>query len=291
MLTCRTVAELREQIDALRRRGKSVGFVPTMGWLHQGHVTLIRESVARCGATVVSIFVNPTQFGPREDFSAYPRDLANDMAMCAAAGVDIVFAPEADEVYPEGFQTNVEPGPLADVLCGPFRPGHFRGVATVVAKLFNMVQPDIAFFGQKDYQQAAIIRRMVVDLNIPMEVVALPTVREPDGLAMSSRNARLDADARRRAVCLGRGLFAAKAAYDEGERNVEKLIAVARGQMSEADSIQYLELVNARTLQPLGSSVDQPAVLAVAAFVGKVRLIDNVVLGGPRITGKHGHSP
>jgi pantoate--beta-alanine ligase len=279
MLTCRTVAELHEQVDALRRQGKSIGLVPTMGWLHEGHIALIRASVERCGATVVSIFVNPTQFGPREDFAAYPRDLAHDMTMCEGAGVDIVFAPDASEVYPEGFQTTVEPGPLAEALCGPFRPGHFRGVATVVAKLFNMVQPDIAFFGQKDYQQAAIIRRMVLDLNIPMTVETLPTVREADGLAMSSRNARLDADARHRAVCLSRGLLAAKASYDGGERRVEKLIEVARAQMGEADSIQYLELVDSETLQPIGSSVDRPAVLAVAAFVGKVRLIDNVLFG------------
>ena len=279
MLTCRKVAELREQIGVLRRREKSIGFVPTMGWLHEGHVTLVHESVARCGATVVSIFVNPTQFGPREDFSAYPRDLARDMAMCEAAGVDIVFAPEADEVYPEGFQTNVEPGRLADALCGPFRPGHFRGVATVVAKLFNMVQPDVAFFGQKDYQQAAIIRRMVLDLNIPMEVVTLATVRESGGLAMSSRNARLNADVRVRAACLSRGLFAARAAFDGGERSVERLLSVARAEMGEADSVQYLELVDAETLQPLGPTVDRPAVLAVAAFLGAVRLIDNVMLG------------
>ncbi len=279
MLTCRTVAELREQVGALRRRGKSIGFVPTMGWLHEGHVALIRASVERCGATVVSIFVNPTQFGPREDFSAYPRDLARDLSMCEEAGVDILFAPEVGEVYPAGSQTTVEPGPLAEVLCGPFRPGHFRGVATVVAKLFNMVQPDVAFFGQKDYQQAAIIRRMVIDLNIPMEVVVLPTVREADGLAMSSRNARLDADARRRAVCLSRGLFAAKSAFDAGERRANTLISVARAQMGEADSIQYLELVDADTLRPLGPTVDRPAVLAVAVFLGSIRLIDNVVLG------------
>jgi pantoate--beta-alanine ligase len=280
MLTCRTVAELRAQVGALRQRGKSIGFVPTMGWLHEGHVALIKASVARCGATVVSIFVNPTQFGPYEDFTAYPRDLVRDMAMCEAAGVDLVFAPEADEVYPDGFQTNVEPGPLADVLCGPFRPGHFRGVATVVAKLFNMVQPDAAFFGQKDYQQAAIIRRMVLDLNIPMEVVVLPTVRESDGLAMSSRNARLDPEARRRAACLSRGLFAAKAAFEAGEGEVGRLVLIARAQMQEADSVQYLELVDAETLQPVGPKVDRPAVLAVAAFVGGVRLIDNVLLGG-----------
>lgn len=279
MLTCRTVAELREQIGALRCRGKSIGLVPTMGWLHEGHVTLMRASVERCDVTVVSIFVNPTQFGPREDFAAYPRDLARDLAMCKDAGVAIVFAPEAGEVYPEGFQTTVEPGPLAEVLCGPFRPGHFRGVATVVAKLFNMVQPDFAFFGQKDYQQAAIIRRMVIDLNIPMVVEALPTVREADGLAMSSRNARLDPDARQRAVCLSRGLFAAKAAFDAGERRADTLISAARAQMGEADSIQYLELVGAEMLQPVTGVVDRAAVLAVAAFLGGVRLIDNVVLG------------
>jgi pantoate--beta-alanine ligase len=279
MLTCRTVAELREQIGALRRRGKSIGLVPTMGWLHEGHAALIRASVARADATVVSIFVNPTQFGPSEDFTAYPRDLVRDLAMCEAAEVDVVFAPEADEVYPEGFQTNVEPGPLAEALCGPFRPGHFRGVATVVAKLFNMVRPDAAFFGQKDYQQSAIIRRMVLDLNMPMEVVTLPTVREPDGLAMSSRNARLDPDARRRAVCLSRGLLAARAVFDGGERSVERLLSVARAEMGEADSVQYLELVDAETLQPLGPTADRPAVLAVAAFLGPVRLIDNVLLG------------
>ena len=278
MLTCHSVADLRRHVRAFRSRGMSVGFVPTMGWLHDGHVALFEASTARCGATVASIFVNPTQFGPGEDFAAYPRDLARDLALCEAAGVDVLFAPEAADIYPEGFQTTVEPGPLAGGLCGPFRPGHFRGVATVVAKLFNMVQPDVAFFGQKDYQQSLIIRRLVRDLDLPMEVVTLPTVREADGLAMSSRNARLDTEQRKRAVSLSRGLFAAKAAFDGGERQVERLLAMARGPMREAESVQYLELVDAETLAPLTGVLDRPAALCVAAYFGSVRLIDNVLL-------------
>nr|GAJ37628.1 pantoate--beta-alanine ligase [Bradyrhizobium sp. DOA9] len=188
MKTITSIAELRCLIAQPRRTGKRVGFVPTMGYLHEGHLSLVEASRARSNLTLVSIFVNPTQFGPNEDLDAYPRDFARDEHLCRDAGVDILFAPNAREVYPAGFETYVEPGDLTKPLCGAVRVGHFRGVATVVCKLFNVVQPDVAFFGQKDFQQCAVVRRMTTDLNLPIEIVQVPTVREPDGLAMSSRN-------------------------------------------------------------------------------------------------------
>lgn len=274
-----TVAELRRALAERRLLGQRIGFVPTMGYLHAGHMSLVAASTAECQTSVVSIFVNPTQFGPAEDLAAYPRDLAGDLKRLAEAGVDFVFTPEVSEIYPEGFQTFVEPGSLAEPLCGAFRPGHFRGVATVVAKLFNMVQPDVAYFGRKDYQQLAIVRRMVRDLNLPVEVVGVETVREADGLALSSRNAYLDDGQRQRARCLSRGLLAARTAFSAGERSVEGLLALARAEMREADRLQYLELVDGETLARLSGRVERPAVLAVAAYFGKTRLIDNVALG------------
>jgi pantoate--beta-alanine ligase len=278
MRVVRTIADLRALLRPLRGEGKRIGFVPTMGFLHEGHGALIRQSAARCDATVVSIFVNPTQFGPSEDLANYPRDLERDQNLCLEAGATVIFLPEVAEIYPTGFQTHVEPGRLAEPLCGRFRPGHFRGVATVVAKLFNMVQPDLAFFGQKDFQQSVVIRRMARDLNLPVDVVVVPTVREADGLALSSRNAYLDEDARRRALCLSEGLLAAKAAFDEGERSPARLLEIARGPLARVDSIQYLELVDAQTLEPLQSPVDRTAALCAAAYVGSTRLIDNVLL-------------
>jgi len=278
MRVVRTIADLRALLRPLREEGKRIGFVPTMGFLHEGHEALIRQSAARCDATVVSIFVNPTQFGPSEDLASYPKDLERDQNLCLEAGTTVLFLPDASEIYPTGFQTHVEPGRLAEPLCGRFRPGHFRGVATVVAKLFNMVQPDLAFFGQKDFQQTVVIRRMARDLNLPVDVVVVPTIREADGLALSSRNTYLDEEARRRALCLSEGLLAAKAAFDQGERQSERLMEIARGPLGAVDSIQYLELVDTQNLEPIQGNIDRTAALCVAAFVGATRLIDNVVL-------------
>lgn len=278
MRVVRTIADLRSLLRPLREQGQRIGFVPTMGFLHEGHGALIRQSAARCDATVVSIFVNPTQFGPSEDLANYPRDLERDQNLCLEADASVLFLPEVSEIYPTGFQTHVEPGRLAEPLCGRFRPGHFRGVITVVAKLFNIVQPDLAFFGQKDFQQTVVIRRMARDLNLPVDVVVVPTVRETDGLALSSRNAYLDEDARRRALFLSEGLLAAKAAFDGGERAATTLLEIARGPMSGVDSMQYLELVDVQNLEPIQGPVDRTAALCVAAYVGSTRLIDNVVL-------------
>ncbi|MDP1832871.1 MAG: pantoate--beta-alanine ligase [Geothrix sp.] len=278
MRVVRTIADLRALLRPLREEGKRIGFVPTMGFLHEGHGALIGQSAARCDATVVSIFVNPTQFGPSEDLASYPRDLERDQNLCLEAGATVLFLPEDSEIYPTGFQTHVEPGRLAEPLCGRFRPGHFRGVATVVAKLFNMVQPDLAFFGQKDFQQTVVIRRMARDLNLPVDVVVVPTIREADGLALSSRNIHLDEDARRRSLCISTGLLAAKAAFDAGERGAAKLLKITRGPLAGVDSIQYLELVDVQNLQPIKGPVDRTAALCVAAYVGSTRLIDNVIL-------------
>ena len=223
---------------------------------------------------MLSIFVNPTQFGPNEDLARYPRDLPGDLAKAASAGTDVAFVPEAARRYPAGFQTTVEVRELARGLCGPFRPGHFAGVATVVCKLFNVVRPDVAVFGEKDYQQLAIMRRMVTDLDLGIEIVGIPTVREADGLAMSSRNAYLSPAERARALSLSRALFAARDAAAGGVRDGERLVAQARAAL-DVDRIDYVELVDADTLQPV-TDIDRPAVLAVAAFVGRTRLIDNV---------------
>ncbi|UVO35757.1 pantoate--beta-alanine ligase [Bradyrhizobium arachidis] len=283
METITTVAQLRHALAQTRKAGKRVGFVPTMGYLHDGHLALVEASRARSDLTVVSIFVNPTQFGANEDLSNYPRDFLRDEALCRYAGVAIVFAPEAQEVYPATFETFVEPGELAKPLCGAFRLGHFRGVATVVCKLFNIVQPDLAFFGLKDFQQCAVVRRMSVDLNLPIEIVAVPTVREPDGLAMSSRNRYLSGEERRRALAISHGLFDAADKFRSGERDVENLIAIAKEQLNTVDRLQYLELVDGHTLKPAESPVRRTAALCVAAYVGSTRLIDNVMLSLPAL--------
>jgi pantoate--beta-alanine ligase len=278
MQTITTVAELRRALANARKADKRVGFVPTMGYLHDGHLALVEASRARCDVTVVSIFVNPTQFGPNEDLSTYPRDFLRDEKLCRDAGVAIVFAPDAGEIYPAQFETFVEPGELAKPLCGASRPGHFRGVATVVCKLFNMVQPDVAFFGQKDFQQCAVVRRMAHDLDLPIEIVIVPTVREPDGLAMSSRNRYLGEGDRRRALAISRGLLAAADEFRSGERDVEKLVTIAKKHLDAVDRLQYLELVDGDTLKPAESPLCRPAALCAAAYVGSTRLIDNVVL-------------
>jgi pantoate--beta-alanine ligase len=278
MQTITTVAELRRAINKARSGGKRIGFVPTMGYLHDGHLALVRASQMQSDITVVSIFVNPTQFGPNEDLSAYPRDFPRDETLCQDAGVAILFAPDAQEVYPPGFNTFVEPGELAKPLCGSFRPGHFRGVATVVSKLFNMVQPDLAFFGQKDFQQCAVVRRMVIDLNLPIEMVTVPTIREIDGLAMSSRNRYLSEEERRRALAISRGLFAAVAKFQAGGRDAQELLAIAKQHLEAVDRLQYVELVDADTLKPAEGPLCHPTALCAAAYVGSTRLIDNVLL-------------
>ncbi|QRM32870.1 pantoate--beta-alanine ligase [Microvirga sp. VF16] len=281
MQTFRTIKALTQCLKGYRTAGLRVGFVPTMGFLHAGHRALIAESVARCDITVVSIFVNPTQFGPNEDLDRYPRALEADHDLCRTAGVNLIFVPDASEIYPPGFQTYVEPGPVAEPLCGAVRPGHFRGVATVVSKLFAIVQPEVAFFGQKDFQQCAVIRQLVRDLNLNVEIVTVPTVREADGLALSSRNSYLSAADRARARCLSRGLFAAHAAFQAGERDSQRLVDLARAAMTEVNRLQYLELRNAETLEAIPELVERPAVLCVAAYVGTTRLIDNVLLTPP----------
>lgn len=277
MRTITTVSELRLALAEARNPASRIGFVPTMGYLHDGHIALVQASRRRCSTNVVSIFVNPTQFGPKEDLSIYPRDFPRDEELCRAAGVDILFAPQAQEVYPPQFGTFVEPGAPARPLCGSFRPGHFRGVATVVSKLFNMVQPDVAFFGQKDFQQCAVVRRMAADLNFPIEIVTVP-VRDSDGLAMSSRNRYLSATERARALSVSRGLFEAEADFRAGERNPIRLLLRARRLIENLDELQYLEIVDAQTLEPVTNRVSRPAAICVAAYVGSTRLIDNVVL-------------
>ena len=281
MLTFRTIKSLTQCLCGYRTSDLRVGFVPTMGFLHEGHRALIDESVARCDITVVSIFVNPTQFGSNEDLDRYPRALEQDHELCRRAGVAMIFMPDAGEIYQPGFQTAVEPGPVSEPLCGAVRPGHFRGVATVVTKLFNIVQPDVAFFGQKDFQQCAVIRQMVRDLNLPIDIVTVATVREPDGLALSSRNSYLSPADRERAGCLSQGLLAAQAAYREGERDSQRLIRIAQAAITEVDQLQYLELRDAGTLDAIQDLVEKPAALCVAAYIGTTRLIDNVLLIPP----------
>jgi len=278
MRIVRTISELRTVIKTMREAGLRIGFVPTMGYLHEGHAALIRQSTARCGATVVSVFVNPTQFGPSEDLAQYPQDLERDQNLCLKLGVDVLFLPEAAEVYPTGFSTFVEPGPLGEVLCGLARPGHFRGMATVVAKLFNMVQPDLAFFGQKDLQQTVIVRRMVRDLNMAVDILVAPTIREADGLALSSRNTYLSPSDRKRALGISHGLLEAEASFQAGERKASRLLSTVKEHLAEMDEVQYCTLVDAQTLDSLEGDIDRNAAICVAVVVGKTRLIDNVLL-------------
>ncbi|HEX6589403.1 MAG TPA: pantoate--beta-alanine ligase [Longimicrobiales bacterium] len=281
MQTVRTRAELRDALAGLRAAGRTVGFVPTMGWLHAGHLSLVDLARARAGACVMSVFVNPLQFAPTEDFAAYPRDLERDAALAAKQGVDVLFAPDLETMYPTGEPlVRVSPGPMADRLDGAFRPGHFDGVLTVVLKLFNLVGPDVAVFGRKDLQQAALIRRMVADLDLPVEIVVAPSVRADDGLALSSRNAYLSAPEREQALALSRALGAGAEAFRTGQRDGGTIVAAARSVLdgSPGVQVQYLELVDPDTLAPAVEATPR-AVLAVAAFVGKTRLIDNIVLG------------
>lgn len=278
----RSVQELRDACDAARAAGGRVGLVPTMGALHAGHLALVREARARAALVVTSIFVNPTQFGPGEDFTRYPRDLDGDVRKLATAGADLVFAPAPGDVYPPGDDTRVHVGALTVPLEGAHRPGHFDGVATVVAKLFATAGPCVAVFGRKDYQQLLVVRRMARDLLLPVEVVGHPIVREPDGLAMSSRNAYLSVDERARALALVQGLDFAARRFAAGERDARVLEHVARASVEAvATSIDYVEARDADTLAPV-AAVEGRAVLAVACRIGTTRLIDNVVLGEDR---------
>ncbi len=264
---------------ALRRQGKSIGFVPTMGALHDGHAALLRAAAKGSDVAVMSLFVNPLQFGPREDFAHYPRDRQHDFAIATTAGCRIVFAPEVESIYPKGFGTTIEVSGVSDRLEGRVRPGHFRGVATVVAKLFHIVQPATAWFGQKDYQQTLVIRRMVADLAIPVAIRVLPTVRERDGLAMSSRNVYLEPDQRRQATALYRALQEGRARVRSGERDVKRLLAAMRARLAEAPLVRpdYLVVADAATLEPLSSVRGRVAIL-IAARVGTMRLIDNILV-------------
>ncbi len=275
----RTASTLDELRSARLSFSGTVGLVPTMGFLHEGHLSLIRRAREECDHVIVSIFVNPTQFGPKEDLAKYPRDLERDFRLIEAF-TDVVWTPSAGEMYPQRYQTWVEVEALTHPLEGAMRPGHFRGVTTVVAKLFNAVQPHKAYFGQKDAQQAAVIRQMVRDLNFPLEVVVCPTTREPDGLAMSSRNVYLDADQRKAATVLFCSLSAAKEMYEAGERDAEKV----RGKMKEVlateplAEVQYVSCADYDTLEEL-DEIKGKALLSMAVFLGKTRLIDNFVLG------------
>ena len=275
---------MRSACRAARSGGKRLGFVPTMGALHEGHLSLVRAAKASCDVVAASIFVNPTQFGPNEDLSKYPRDFERDRNLLQKEGVELLFAPSVEEVYPAGATTWVTVEELSGRLDGRSRPGHFRGVTTVVAKLFHVVEPDSAFFGQKDAAQLAIIRRMVRDLNFPVEIVACPIVREPDGLAMSSRNAYLDPLQRKQALVLYRSLTKVKNLYDAGERDASKLAAVGSEEIARSEAVEeksvrldYFEIVDPQSLEPV-ENITRGALVTVAAYIGSTRLIDNLTL-------------
>ena len=275
-----TITEMRSALWTSQQRERIIGFVPTMGALHEGHLSLVRAAKEKCHVVAVSIFVNPTQFTPGEDFTRYPRTLDADCTVLEKEKVDFLFAPSADEMYPSDATTYVNVEEIADRLCGRSRPGHFRGVATVVSKLFNIVQPDFAFFGLKDAAQFAVIRRMVRDLNIPVEIVGCPIVRESDGLAMSSRNVYLSGEERRQALVLSRALKNVEESFHAGECDTQKLIALANQVIAAEPAVRldYFEIVDPDSLKPLSTIGDQPALAAVAAFVGNTRLIDNTLL-------------
>jgi len=284
MRILRTVAEVRTALRPARRAERTIGLVATMGALHAGHLALVERARRECDEVVVSLFVNPTQFGDPGDLAAYPRDEARDAVLAADAGADLLFAPNAAELYPPGFATRVAPeGPLVEALEGAHRgPRHFSGVATVVTKLLNIVQPDCAFFGQKDAQQALVIGRLVADLNLPVRIDVAPTVREPDGLALSSRNVRLTAADRARALALQAALFAAAGAHAAGERDAAALAAEARAALIPFDvEPEYLALVDPESLAPV-ATVEDAVLVAVAATLGGVRLIDNQLIGTSR---------
>ena len=280
----KTTGDMKARAALSRARGDTIGFVPTMGSLHEGHLSLIRRARAENDSVIISIFVNPVQFDRNNDYQGYPRPLERDLAMASEEGVDVAFVPDVEQVYPEGYSTFIEVrGSLTDVLCGASRPGHFRGVTTVVTKLFNIIRPDRAYFGQKDLQQAAIIKRLVRDLDMGVEVVTLPTVREADGLALSSRNRHLSGEQRRTAVSIHRALTRATELLISGETDTAVIVCEVRGVLNEGGiaRIDYVSVVDPETLEEV-SEARPGAVVAVAAWVGDIRLIDNTALGvGP----------
>lgn len=279
MKVIKKISEMKEISKLWKKEGYKISFVPTMGFLHEAHLALVRKARELGDKTVVSIFVNPLQFGPKEDFREYPRDLERDLDLLVKENVDIVFVPDVEEMYPPDFQTYVEVTKLTTGLCGAFRPGHFKGVTTVVLKLFNIVNPDIAIFGEKDYQQLQVIKQMVKDLNLDIEIVSHPTVREEDGLAMSSRNTYLSPDERKYATALYRALLLAKKLVKEGERDSQKI----KKEMEKFihgfpfTKVQYIEFVDPQSLEPV-KKIDRPVLCALAVFVGKARLIDNMLI-------------
>ncbi|HJX10601.1 MAG TPA: pantoate--beta-alanine ligase [Candidatus Binatia bacterium] len=273
------ILEMQRWSETERRQGRQIALVPTMGFLHEGHLSLVRDGKMRGDRVVVSLFVNPAQFAPQEDFASYPRDFARDRELLNDIGIDVLFHPAVEEIYPEGFETRIEIGELSKPLCGAVRPGHFSGVATVVAKLFNIVRPQVAVFGCKDYQQLQIIRRLVRDLNFDIEVIGHPTVREPDGLAMSSRNAYLDSEERKAALCLYRSLRYAEELVRRGERRAAAIVDSARGEIAREalTRIEYISLCDPENLREIELITDS-ALLALAVRIGKARLIDNIIL-------------
>ncbi|MDP2923305.1 MAG: pantoate--beta-alanine ligase [Candidatus Omnitrophota bacterium] len=279
MLVAKTIAKVKKEIYKAQAAKKVIGFIPTMGALHQGHIVLVKRAKRDCGFVIASIFVNPTQFGPKEDFRKYPRTLQKDKELLENEKVDLVFLPSVSEIYPLGFSTYVEESFLSRVLCGKSRPGHFRGVCTVVAKLFNVVQPDIAYFGHKDYQQAKIIEKMTRDLNFPTKIEIIPTVRESDGLAMSSRNVYLNNEERKNAACLYFALALAKILVAQGERNASKISDKIKKiiSLTKAARIDYVKIVDANTLRDI-TRIENDALIAIAIYMGKTRLVDNIIL-------------
>ncbi|MEO0202817.1 MAG: pantoate--beta-alanine ligase [candidate division WOR-3 bacterium] len=280
MKVVKSIGEMIDLSEKYRNEGKTIGFVPTMGYLHEGHLSLFRIARKKSHILVVSIFVNPLQFGPNEDFKEYPRDLKRDLTLCEREKVDVVFVPDKEEMYLEDFSTYVEVKNLDEELCGKFRPGHFRGVATVVLKLFNIVKPHIAVFGLKDAQQYFIIKRMVRDLNLDITIIPGPTIREPDGLAMSSRNIYLSSNERKQAPVLYKSLMLAKELIENGERDSEKIIKEIEKFIKENASlaeIQYIQIVDTRNLKPI-SEIRGEVLIALAVFFGKTRLIDNIII-------------
>ncbi|MFY9681178.1 MAG: pantoate--beta-alanine ligase [Candidatus Sulfotelmatobacter sp.] len=279
MKICKTIEDMRAACRAARRDGRRLGFVPTMGALHEGHLSLVRAAKAACDIVAASIFVNPTQFGPNEDLARYPRDFERDRDLLAKEGVELLFAPSVEEMYPGGAVTWVTVEELSGKLDGRSRPGHFRGVTTVVAKLFHIVEPEAAFFGQKDAAQVAIIRRMVRDLKFPVEIIAGPIVREADGLAMSSRNAYLDSAHRKQALVLHHALLRVRNLWEAGERDAAKLVAAGREEIAGEKSVRldYFEIVDPDNLDPV-KNLAAGALVAAAAFVGTTRLLDNILL-------------
>lgn len=283
MRIIRDPAQMQGYAETLRRQGKRIGFVPTMGYLHEGHLSLVREARSKADCVVVSIFVNPTQFAPSEDLDAYPRDFARDEALLKEVGTDVIFFPEAKTMYPEGYRTFVTVENLSKNLCGISRPTHFRGVATIVTKLFNIVKPHVAVFGQKDFQQLVVIKRMVEDLNFDVEIIGHPTVREKDGLAMSSRNTYLSPEERADALLLKKALDKAREGYEAGVRQAGPLVKMAREVLEQSPRIRidYLKVCDTQSLKDV-EVIEDEAVMAVAVFIGKTRLIDNCVFPGEK---------